>query len=216
MQEIPEDYVIGSKPFLGCTIYLDSKPLIPRNETEWWAERAIEKIKTRTSLRVLDMFAGSGCIGVSVLKHIPHAHVDFGELEERHIATITKNVLMNGIDPGRANYRVSDVWNNIPDTYDVVLANPPYLAHTRIGRVQESVLDHEPHEALFAADDGFLLIKRMVQELPQHLTKGGEAWVEHEPEHQAPIAHLSTELGLVAESYTDQYGVIRYSVILNP
>lgn len=216
MQDIPEDYTIGSKPFLGCTIYLDSKPLIPRNETEWWVERALEKIKTRSQLRVLDLFAGSGCIGVSVLKHVPHAHVIFGELEERHIVTISKNVLMNGIDPTRAEYRVTDVWNNIRDTYDVVLANPPYLARSRIERVQKSVLDHEPHEALFAGNNGFSLIEQTIQGLPQYLLKGGEAWIEHEPEHQAPIALLSNKLGLVAESCTDQYGVIRYSVILNP
>jgi len=216
MRDIPEDYLIGSKPFLGCTIYLDSKPLIPRNETEWWVEHAIEQIKKRPEPRVLDICAGSGCIGVSVLKHVPQSRVTFSEKEQRHIPTITKNVLMNGIDPSRADYKVSDMWSAVEGTYDVVLANPPYLSKSRIDRIQDTVLAHEPHEALFADGDGFFLIEQLMRGLPEHVVPGGEAWIEHEPEHEGPVLSLAHELGLFAESHTDQYGVIRYSVILLP
>ena len=62
---VPLAYVIGSIPFLDTKIYLDSKPLIPRPETEYWTEQAIKSIKTVASANVLDLCSGSVCIGVA-------------------------------------------------------------------------------------------------------------------------------------------------------
>ena len=202
-------------PFLGAKIYLDSHPLIPRTETEWWVELAIKEIAKKPTPRVLDLFAGSGCIGVAVLKHVPDAHVDFGEIEECHCPTIQKNIAANA-DLVRTNVIQTDVWSHITDQYDFVLANPPYLAQSRIERIQGSVLEYEPPEALFANDDGFALIAETFVRLPDHLTPGGQCWIEHEPEHGESIVSGAVQLGLSATVHKDQYGVERYSVILKP
>lgn len=211
----PEAYEIGWVPFLGTTIHLDSHPLIPRTETEWWCELAIADIKKKTAPRVLDLFAGSGCVGVAILKHVADARVDFGELETRHLPTIQKNIAAN-TDPAKARVIQTDVWSNIRDSYDFVLANPPYLARSRIERVAESVLAHEPETALFADDDGYAMIAQTLAGLPAHLSAGGQCWVEHEPEHSAQIVADAESLGLKAVTHNDQYGVERYSVILKP
>ena len=88
----PVDYVIGWKPFLDCKIFLDSHPLIPRAETEYWVEQAITEIqeskKAGAGTRHLDLFAGSGAIGIAVLKHLPQVGVDFGEIDAAHPPTI--------------------------------------------------------------------------------------------------------------------------------
>ncbi len=63
----PLAYIIGSIPFLNTTIFLDAHPLIPRPETEFWVEKAIAHMNVRAPLRILDLCAGSGCIGVAVL-----------------------------------------------------------------------------------------------------------------------------------------------------
>ena len=91
----PLGYLIGHVPFLDTTISLDSKPLIPRPETEFWVEKVITEIKLGSAgapLRVLDLCAGSGCIGVAVAKAIPGATVDFSEIDAKHLPTITKNL----------------------------------------------------------------------------------------------------------------------------
>ena len=69
----PLSYVIGFCEFLNCNINLSLKPLIPRSETEYWVGRVVESLKLKVESRktkVLDVFAGSGCIGVSIMRHI--------------------------------------------------------------------------------------------------------------------------------------------------
>lgn len=208
----PKAYADGWTQFLGCTIFLDSHPLIPRSETEWWTEKAIQSIAMREHPQVVDLFAGSGCIGTAVLKHIQDAVVVFGEKNASHLETITKNALMNG---GVNRFKVieTDVWSNIHGTFDVVLANPPYIDRS-LGRAEASVVDHEPHDALFAEDGGFALIEATIRGVSKHLLPKGELWIEHEPEHEARMLSLADELGYCITVHQDQYGLSRYSVIL--
>ena len=202
-------------PFLGAHIWLDSHPLIPRTETEWWTEKAITEIKRRPHARVLDIFAGSGCIGCAVLLHVADVHVDFAELEEQHLLTIRKNIVRLG-PLSTPNFYKSDVYDGVPSSaqYDFILANPPYLSEARIERISASVLAHEPRSALIADDDGFALIEKTMRGAPGRLLPNGQLWIEHEPEHTGKIALLATALGLSATTHLDQYEVERYSVIL--
>ncbi|TAJ15913.1 peptide chain release factor N(5)-glutamine methyltransferase [Patescibacteria group bacterium] len=211
---VPLAYVIGWIPFLNTKIFLDSHPLIPRSETEFWVEKAITTLsKNARAIRVLDLFAGSGCIGVAVLHHIPNSRVDFGELEVRHMTTIQKNIAGNNIDPARTQLFETNVWSNINDTYDVVFANPPYLAKSRIDRVEVSVGTFEPSEALFADEDGFLLIRETLEGLTLHLNPGGILYLEHEPEHEQTLKMVAEERGFEVNSYPDQFEITRFSTL---
>ncbi len=217
----PLAYVIGFVPFLDCKIFLDSRPLIPRTETEFWVEVVLGKLKAESSqlkaiqkpLRFLDLFAGSGCIGVAVLKHIQNAHVDFGEIDTHHFPTIEKNVRENGINEARTKIVHTDVWNGIDASYDYVFANPPYLSENRTERIEKSVLEHEPREALFADENGFALIRKLIEGADAHLTPEGALYIEHEPEHTEILKKYAEECGFRAETKKDQYGVFRYSII---
>src|SRR3989338_975059 len=127
MQETkPLAYVLGWIPFIYTKIYLDSKPLIPRTETEYWVDLVIKEIRNSgiKNPKILDLCAGSGCIGVAVLKEIPDALVDFTEIDASHHPTIKKNIRENGLVLSRANIFGGDLFEKVSDTYDFILSNP--------------------------------------------------------------------------------------------
>lgn len=205
----PLAYIIGWVPFLGCRIRLDSLPLIPRPETEYWTERLIAKLRTRFGDRpfeLLDLCAGSGCIGIAVLKALPGARVTFAELIPEHVQTIYRSLGDNGIDPKRVSLYTSDLFSALPDSsFDCIATNPPYIPSGRM--LERSVTGFEPHEALFAGPDGLGLIERIAHAAPRFLKPAGEVWME------CDIANVETarERLIVsgathAEILEDQYG----------
>jgi len=211
----PLAYLIGHVPFLSTKIYLDSHPLIPRPETEFWVEKVIQNIGEKPdphqiSVRVLDLCAGSGCIGVAILKAIPSARVDFVEIDSSHHRTIEKNINGNIRNPQRARIFGGNLYEHIADTYDYILSNPPYI-NSRLGRTDPSVLEHEPHLALFAEEGGLECIRKILFETHQYLKESGTLVIEHEPEHALEMDALGTSSGYTVETYTDQFGVNRYT-----
>lgn len=208
----PLAYVIGHVPFLDTTIWLDSRPLIPRAETEYWVKEILDTMNPSQQTRVLDLCAGSGCIGVAVLKALPQSRVDFVEIDTEHHSTIIQNIRWNDIVPTRARIFGGDLFQNVTDSYDLILSNPPYINKT-LNRTETSVIDHEPHTALFAEDGGFALIERIITEAPAHLTETGTLVIEHEPEHVERIQALASQNGFTALSKNDQYGVARYTIL---
>jgi release factor glutamine methyltransferase len=189
----PIDYLIGHREFLGCHIDLSFRPLIPRNETEFWTHDLITKYtqcgkpRSRTSgeMRVLDMCAGSGCIGIALLSHLPHAQVNFAEYNPQFIEQIKKNLEINKINPERHHVYQSDMFENIGTLdvpkYELIVANPPYIARDRRETVQDSVHNHEDHDSLYADDDGLYYIKQIIECLPHHLTPDGQCYIEYDP-----------------------------------
>lgn len=218
----PLAYIIGNIPFLNTTIYLDSRPLIPRPETEYWVEQAITAIKEKIRInnrpiKILDLCAGSGCLGVAVAKTVPETTVGFVELEEKHLATIKKNCDLNNINQDRVNIRSGDLCHLeqaiYDNKYDFILCNPPYIDQT-LDRTEESVINFEPALALYGGEKGLELITSLLEQAPRHLTEKGELWLEHEPEQVEAIAALTTENGLTLLPHHDQFGIIRFSRLM--
>lgn len=204
----PLAYIIGWVPFCGTKIYLDSHPLIPRPETEYWTKLAIDEVKEKEAPRILDLCAGSGCVGVAVMKAIPESKVDFVEIDESHHPTILKNIRDNGIDENRARIFGGGLFENVTDQYDVILTNPPYINPELSDRIGESVRDQEPDLALFGGNGGMELIGKILAQIPQFLKPSGVLYMEHEPEQADEIQRLLS--GIV--SHKDQFGVVRFSV----
>ncbi len=205
----PLAYVIGWMPFLGLRIGLDSRPLIPRPETEWWTEALVKRLEERfgdTPFGFLDLCAGSGAIGLAVLLNLPNARVTFGELEPEHVALIRKNIEENGLDADRAVVRESDLFEAFPfgERFDVIAANPPYVPAHRA--LDKSVADFEPPRALFAGADGLDLIRRIALEAASRLNPGGELWLECDIENIEEAERLLAERGAKrTEIRTDLY-----------
>lgn len=264
----PLAYLIGQVPFLNCTIYLDSHPLIPRPETEYWVEQAITTIQAQStrrdleqntegglasSLKILDLCAGSGAIGVAVAKAVSDAHVTFAEIDPTHLSTITKNIKINLLGDSITEIIESDLFSALQkdvaasvfdevrsvgeflkepyDEYgdekigthnkeihkqnrgfDYILTNPPYIdaaAYT----VEASVIENEPHLALFGGSEGMEIIKRIIEVAPSHLNPDGQLWIEHEPAQVNTLAELALQNGFTIVTHPDQYGVPRFSIL---
>ena len=197
MSEEPEEYKKGSASFLGCHIDLSFRPLIPRVETEFWVERIVSDIqkKKERPLKILDIFSGSGCIGIAVLKHIPNAHVDFGEKNEDFIKQITKNLELNDITKDRATVIQSDVFEDIPGSYDYIFANPPYISRENKNLVQKSVLEWEDESTYFAAENGLFYIKKLLDEASKHLNIRGKMYVEFDSWQKPHIEQYAEKVG---------------------
>jgi len=205
-EEEPLAYTIGDQPFLGLTIYLDSHPLIPRPETEWWTEKLTQEISSVISdFTFLDLCAGSGAIGCAALKMLPEAQVYFGEIDPTHEATILKNIRENNLDESRAHVCIGDLFDAFPADikFDVIAANPPYIPEDR--ELPASVADYEPSLALRAGPDGLDLIRRIANTVRCHLTEGGMAWIECDSAHAEKARELFEEQGLTALILKDQY-----------
>lgn len=205
----PLAYVIGWTPFCGRRIFLDSRPLIPRTETEFWTARTIRDLQGRGNvpLKVLDLCAGSGAVGVALLAALSNASADFVEIDERHHATIARNLDENGIAPSRARIMGGSLFENISGTYDAILTNPPYIDPALSGRVDRNVISHEPALALFGGEGGTQIIAEILARAPDVLARGGLLVIEHEPEQESFVAGALP--GIVPE--VDQYGVVRFS-----
>ncbi len=172
----PIEYKRGFCKFLGCKIDLSFRPMIPRKETEYWVKSVIRDIcKKSEKFTFLDVFSGSGCIGLSVLKNCSKwAKMGvFSDVDNRCVKQAKFNLKLNKINPQKYRVLRSDIFENIKGDYDYIFANPPYIALKNKHLVQESVLDYEPHLALFAGDDGLLYIRKFLKDAKKYLKKNG-------------------------------------------
>ena len=218
----PVDYVIGFTEFLGCKIDLSKRPLIPRPETEYWVEKALAEF------RILDMFAGSGCIGLAVLKNIKNAFLVFAEKDKKAIEQIKINCKLNKIDPKRYKIIQSDIFGKIRGKYDYIFANPPYIADyrrnpsTRLrailrNRIQKSVLKYEPKAALFGGRDGLFYIRKFLKQAPSFVKSSegrGKIFMEFSPEQKKETEKLLDKYNYKNYKFhRDQYGKWRWVMI---
>lgn len=184
--DLPEEYIKGYKYFLGIKIDLSLRPLIPRDETEYWVSSILKEIKK--GAKCLDLFSGSGCIGVSVLKNIEDSCVDFGEIEDKFIEQIKIN--LNGFNKNRYRIIKTDIFLNIKNKYDYILANPPYVAEERIKEVGKDVLEFEPRVALFSGKKGMNAIIELINKGYNYLNENGLLVIEHDESQKEAIEEL--------------------------
>ncbi|MCX6712713.1 MAG: peptide chain release factor N(5)-glutamine methyltransferase [Candidatus Vogelbacteria bacterium] len=210
----PLDYVIGWSDFCGCRIGLETHPLIPRPETKFWTEKAIREIGDR-KLSILDIFAGSGCVGIAVLKHCPRATVDFIEKDPKLCEQIKVNCDLNGIDSKRYKISQTDVFKSFrhpvskKKKYDFILANPPYVPEGR--KLKKSVTEWEPAGALFAGLDGLVVINEFLEQAKEFLVPEGIIYLEFDSRQKTVLAKLLKDAGYKnIEFNKDQYGRWRF------
>jgi len=197
--EIPDEYRKGFTKFLNCKIDLRNRVFIPRIETEFWVGKVINEIQYASKKRsldsrvfILDMFAGSGCIGIAILKNIKNSRVDFVDNDKKAIEQIKINLKLNKIPKERYKIYKSDLFEKLKNKkYDIIFANPPYVAKERVKEVQPSVLRYEPKKAILAGKKGLFYIKKFLKEAKKHLKKDGIIYLEFDPLQKEDIEKIS-------------------------
>lgn len=222
----PLDYVIGCTDFLGCKIDLFYKPLIPRIETEFWTQKAINDILKYSSLsgcctknkkiKVLDMFAGSGCVGLAILKNVKNSKVTFAEIDKNCIKQIKINCKLNKINNKRYKAIKSDIFKNLKNKkyknyFDFILANPPYIPIKNKNKVNKSTLIYEPKIALFGAQDGLFYIEKFLMQAKNYLTKNGLIYIEFDSLQKKKIDRMLKNFGYSNwQFHKDQFNRLRW------
>ncbi|MDD2697004.1 MAG: HemK family protein methyltransferase [Candidatus Pacebacteria bacterium] len=181
--------------FLNCRIDLSKKVFSPRVETEYWVEKAIREIKGK-NLKILDVFAGSGCVGIAILRNLKDSRVDFADIDENALAEIRINAEKNEIPAGQYRIVKSDLFENLKGKkYDVIFANPPYVAERRMEEVDKDVLENDPGIALFSGKEGLNHIDKLLKKAKNHLTNGGLIYFEFDPKQKETIKDILEKEG---------------------
>ena len=152
----PVAYLIGEWEFYGLPLDISESVLIPRADTEVLAQQAIAYLRTVEECRVLDLCAGSGCVGLAIASQVKHAHVILGEVNEGALRICRQNVRRNGLTGQVMPFRM-DALEKPPaqiGEFDCIVCNPPYIPTADIAGLDGSVRDYEPHLALDGGADG--------------------------------------------------------------
>ncbi len=164
----PVAYLVGEKEFYSLPFYVNEHTLIPRPDTETLVEWAIEKSRDK---RVLDICCGTGCIGISIAKNTPLRSLTLADISDGALKVSKSNALRHGI---RASFMRTDILKDpIPDKYDLIVSNPPYIESDVIPTLDREVRAHEPILALDGGENGLLFYPVIIQKASAALTDGG-------------------------------------------
>lgn len=181
LNSCPLQYVLGEAEFCGLTFQVNEDVLIPRPETEELVEKIIEANSARKpNLKVLDVGSGSGCIAISLAKQLS-AYIHGIDVSQQAIDIATKNALINdvSVEFNLGNILMPDMLNELPNDFDIIVSNPPYVRQQEKLHMKNNVLDFEPHLALFVEDDDALLFYKAISLYAKnHLKDGGQLWFE--------------------------------------
>jgi release factor glutamine methyltransferase len=178
----PIAYILGEREFYGRTFRVDRRVLVPRPDTEALVDVALERTRAVSmSMRALDLCTGSGCVAISLARERPTSFVVGTDVSAGAVEVARANALRLGAY--NVAVRAGDLFAAVGAAcrFDVVTANPPYIAAAELGSLPPDVRDFEPRGALDGGADGLELLRRIVSEAPAVLAReptGGVLAVE--------------------------------------
>ena len=181
---VPLQYLTREQNFCGLSLYVDERVLIPRQDTECLVE---EVLRDGAGGDLLDLCTGSGCIPLALLKHGNFSCALGADISVEALAVAEINRARTGL---ALSLRQSDLFAEIPERFDVITANPPYIESAEIETLSVEVRDHEPRLALDGAADGLAFYRRLAAESGAHLKPGGRLYLEIGMSQGAAVASL--------------------------
>ncbi len=166
----PMAYLLGKADFMGLSIKVQESTLIPRPETELLTEKVLEAAKSRGYRKGLDMGCGSGAIAISLCHYDPDLEMTASDISERALLIADQNVRDH-----KANVRLvhSDLFENIRESFDFIVSNPPYIRSDDIPFLEKDVKNYEPLSALDGGKDGLFFYREIINAAASHINKNG-------------------------------------------
>lgn len=208
----PVAYITGRRAFWTIELEVGPGVLVPRPDSETLIEAAIDRFGSRGPATILDLGTGPGTLLLAALDQWPQARGLGIDRSEDALAYARRNAARLGLGD-RAQLRLGDWGEGIEGRFDLVLANPPYVAAD--ADLPPDVADHEPAAALFAGADGLDDYRRLAPQLPRLIAPGGIACVEIGAGQKQAVAALFVAAGLTVASRDDLAGVARCLVLAN-
>ena len=182
-KEEPIQYIIGNTEFYGLPFLVDKNTLIPRTETEELVAWVLDEIKVLTNnkiteLSILDIGTGTGCIPISLAKNLTSLNISAIDISPEALLIAKQNAILNKVT---IEFIELDILNaeSLPQEYDVIISNPPYVRELEKEEIKNNVLENEPHLALFVADENPLIFYNKIADLAkQQLSKNGMLFFE--------------------------------------
>jgi release factor glutamine methyltransferase len=207
----PLQYVLGFTEFHGLRLKTDRRALIPRPETEYLVETVIGRMGAPPA-RILDLGTGSGAIALALAAAYPEAAVTAADSSAEALALASENARATGLS-GRVEFVLTDWFAMLPGppAFDLIISNPPYLAHAEVEAAAPEVRDHEPRSALASGDEGFSDLARIVAGAAGHLAPGAMLALETGPGQHARAEAAARSAGFArTESCRDLAGRDRF------
>ena len=183
-EEAPIQYIIGETEFYGLPFKVNPDVLIPRPETEELVAWILKEAKQKKEIKILDIGTGSGCIAISLARHLPHATVYAIDISKEALKVAAQNAILNKV---QVHFIEKDILTKINPSkrdlefqkFDIIVSNPPYIRDLEKHEIQNNVLQNEPNIALFVKDENPLLFYDRISDFAkEHLNLNGLLYFE--------------------------------------
>lgn len=184
----PLQYALGEWEFYGLNFKVDERALIPRFETEIIVDFLLKSSYKKD--KILDIGTGSGAIAISLGKNLPTSQIVGSDIEEKALSLAREN--KERLKASNVSFIKSDLFEEIPEKFDIIISNPPYINQTDYDKLDER-LYHEPKSALLAKEDGLYYYKRIIKDAKAYLNQGGRLVFEIGYDQKQRICELLNE-----------------------
>lgn len=189
-EHVPLQYITGEQEFMGMTFKVNSNVLIPRQDTETLVEETLKILEPQ--MEVLDLCTGSGCILLSILKNAPTVRGTGSDVSKQALLVAKENAKLHDLE---AEWVRGNLFDNVSESYDVIVSNPPYIPQKDIPGLMPEVAQFEPIQALDGGVDGLDFYRKITEEAPQYLKKNGYLFFEIGFDQGQEVQRLMREAG---------------------
>lgn len=213
----PVQYCLGSAYFYDLKFKVNTSTLIPRPETEELVDIIIKQNTSSNThhsllITILDIGTGSGCIPITLKKHIPQSIVFGVDISVDALRASVQNAILNDVDVDFFKHDIL-LESKLLNSFNIIISNPPYVLASEAKQMEPRVLEHEPHLALFVEDtDPIIFYKRIIDFCKDHLNIKGWLYFELNPLFAEDVKNYATTSKLfnLAELITDMSGKQRF------